>query len=119
MTEDRKNKVLLWSAIIVCVIAFQFWDSLKESVGVFLSNNYGYSINFYHTGMALFYCLLAVFIFKNFKKYFASFVLLCLTINNLMDELIFNPEKIQLNEYSIILFLAIYWAYHYHKHSKK
>lgn len=67
---------------------------------------------FYH-GNALAYLLLAFFIWINHKKYAASFVLLCIALNNLLDELFFDNTKFGLNEvfFALILALITYLRY--------
>ena len=89
---------------------------LGLAIVVYFASMQGYAIvkpvypelatSIYYKGDALSHFLLALFIFINFKKSFVPFVLLGLTINNLADELFFNPTKLQLNElvFAILIF---------------
>lgn len=102
---DKSNKILLWLAIAVVVIAFLFWDSIKENTG----------LGIFYYGNALSWFIISIFIWINHKKYLASFVLLCLSFNNLLDELFFDNTKIGLNEYlfGLVLIIITYIRYRY------
>lgn len=100
---DKRNNIILWIAIIVSVIAFMFWDIIKEKTG----------IPIYYFGNSLAFLLLSFFIWLNNKKYVASFVLLCLSLNNFLDETIFDNTKFGLNEafFALILIIITYLRY--------
>lgn len=97
MTEVKKIW-LLWIVAILGVATFLFWKFLHENLNPILSENYGLTVSFYHAPISIVFFLLYLFIFVNFKKYFITFLLLGFGINNVMDELFFDPTKLQLNE---------------------
>lgn len=97
MTEAKKIW-LLWIVAILGVATFLFWKFLHDNLNPILSENYGFTVSFYHAPISIVFFLLYLFIFVNFKRYFISFLLLGLSINNMLDELFFDPTKLQLNE---------------------
>lgn len=67
----------------------------------------GLPFNLYYASEAFTHFLLALFIYTNFPKKWISFALLIFTINNLADELFFNPLEIQVNEFALVTVLLI------------
>jgi hypothetical protein len=91
-----RNK-LLWVATIISIATYQLWTYLPKGS--------------FYIGNALTYFLLALVIYNQNKTIFISFLLLCLTINNLLDELFFDPTKNGLNEIVFsVLIPVIYYA---------
>jgi len=88
MTEHQKNNVILKIAVIICILTYTLWSFF---------NSFG--IGFYYIGNALFIFLLALYIRQISKPSFIIFFLFCLALNNLLDEVLFNPLKIGWNEY--------------------
>jgi hypothetical protein len=88
MTEPQKNKFILYISIFVGVITYTFWNLINE-IG----------ITIFYKGNALFIFLLALYIRQISKPSFITFFLFCLALNNLLDELLFDPQKIGWNEY--------------------
>lgn len=91
MVEGR----LLWVATIISIATFQLYKYLPE--------------NSFYIGMALFIFLLSVIIFRQNKGLFISFFLLCISSNNLFDELFFDPEKMGINEIIFSLIVIIFY----------
>lgn len=88
---------LLWVATIISIATFQLWVYLPKGS--------------FYVGNGLFYVLLAIVIFLQNKRLFVSFLLLCLTVNNLLDELFFDPTKNGINEIVFaVLIPIIYYA---------
>jgi len=88
---------LLWVATIISIATFQLWAYLPKGS--------------FYIGNGLFYVLLAIVIFLQNKRLFVSFLLLCLTVNNLLDELFFDPTKNGINEFVFaVLTPIIYYA---------
>lgn len=110
MTEVKKIW-LLWIVAILGVATFLFWEFLHKNLNPILSENYGLTVSFYHAPMSIVFFLLYLFIFVNFKKYFITFLLLGLGINNLMDELFFDPTKLQLNELVFTIVIISFGLY--------
>lgn len=61
----------------------------------------------FYVGNSIFIILLCVYIFLQDRKNFIKFVLLSLTINNLLDELFFNPTQIGVNEYVLLIIVPL------------
>lgn len=62
-------------------------------------------------GNAVFITMLSIVIFNKYKTFFWAFFLLCGSINNLLDELLFNPTKLGWNELVLIIFIPAIWLY--------
>ena len=88
MTEHQKNKVILNISIFVGVITYTFWNLINE-IG----------ITIFYKGNALFIFLLTLYIRQISKPSFITFFLFCLALNNLLDEILFDAQKIGWNEY--------------------
>jgi hypothetical protein len=88
MTEPQNN-IILKLAIIVSVITYTIWKPINDYFG----------ITIFYIGNSLFIFLLALYIKQATKKSFLTFFLFCVTLNNLLDELLFDPQKIGYNEY--------------------
>ncbi len=100
MKETKKETNILRLAIVVGIVTYSFWD---------LISNLGYDI--YYIGNALFIFLLALYIKQVSKPSFLTFFLFCITLNNLLDELLFDNTKLGVNEIiaSILLVLVYYF----------
>jgi len=93
MTGNR----LIWVATIISIATFQFWKYLPE--------------NSFYIGSAIFILILSIVIFLQNKELFISFFLLCISINNLIDELFFDPKINGLNEIIVAILIPIlYYA---------
>ena len=94
-----KQKAILWIAIIVSLITYMGWKPIHNIYGV----------QVFYVGMALFINLLAIYIWRNSRrKLIPAFILLTLSINNLLDELFYDPTKFQANEILFLLLIIIY-----------
>jgi len=90
-------KYLLYIATPVSLITYLFWEHLPK--GSFYSGN------------ALFIFLLCTYIFVNNKQSFIKFVLFGLSLNNLLDELFFNPTELGYNEIAFAISIPLIWFY--------
>lgn len=72
------------------------------------SARYGFSANLYYTAIGLSIFLFHLFIFLNFRKYFVTFLLLGLSLNKFLDEIFFDPTKLQLNELFFTIAITIF-----------
>jgi hypothetical protein len=88
MIDQQKNDIILKIAICIAIISYTFWS--------FFDN---LPFELFYLGNALFIFLLALYIKQATKKSFLTFFLFCVTLNNLLDELLFDPQKIGYNEY--------------------
>lgn len=101
------NKLICVLLMIISVITYQFWYSLKEE----------YGIKVFYIGVALIFQGFTFVIWnesksKAFRYFMEFFTLLC--FNNLIDEAFFNPTKFEINEVIIALilltrFILILW----------
>lgn len=98
-----KGKILIYVTIFISIVTYLFWDIIKEKTG----------ISIFWIGNALSVFLMAIVIFINNIKFFGSFFLLCITFNNLIDELFCDPTKFGLNEIIFALILPIIWLIKY------
>lgn len=82
-------------ALIVSIITYSFWDLMPE--GSFFIGN------------ALFIFLILGYIFHLKRKSFVFYLLFCYSINNLLDELFFNPKELNLNELAFAVAVPLMW----------
>jgi hypothetical protein len=85
----EKNNVILKLAVFTAILVYTFWGFFDEPI----------ASKIFYIGNALFIFLLALYIKQATKKSFLTFFLFCVTLNNLLDELLFDPQKIGYNEY--------------------
>jgi len=90
-----KSKVLLYLALAISLITYLFWQDLPKGS--------------FYIGNSLFISFLCLFIFLNFKKCFLTFVLLGFSLNNLLEELFFNPTKFEINEILVLIIVPLIW----------
>jgi hypothetical protein len=86
---------LIWVATIVSIATYLFWDYFPKGS--------------FYIGNAIFILLISIVIYIQNKGKFISFYLLCIAVNNLMDELLFTPCKLGLNEIMLALILPLFW----------
>lgn len=98
--EIGKIKTLLISTFIIAVFTYSFWGYVKELTN-FSIFYYGTCLSF--VGYTLVIKLLLIELYKYNKKLsktivFASFVnMVC--VNSLVDEVLYDPTKLGINEY--------------------
>jgi hypothetical protein len=85
----EKSNVILKLAVFTAILVYTFWGFFNEPI----------ASKIFYIGNALFIFLLALYIKQATKKSFLTFFLFCVTLNNLLDELLFDPQKIGYNEY--------------------
>ena len=105
-----KSKILLTSTFLLAVLTYSFWGYVKQLTG--------YSIFYYGTclsfiGYTLVIKLLAIELSK-YKKGLNRFIIVAsvvnmVAINSFVDELFYDPTKLEVNEY-IGIFLCIVLA---------
>ena len=97
------NKIILYIGLVIGILTYLFWEYLK---------NAGFSI--FYIGNALFIFSLALYIFLKDRKSFIAYVILGLSVNNLLDEIWFNPIKFNWSEVFVgvlIILLALFKNY--------
>lgn len=98
-TDQMTDKILKIS-IIVSIVTYSFWQLILKSTG----------FHIFYIGIALSHFLLALYIRQISKPSFIVFFLFCVTLNNLLDELLFDPQKIGVNEYiATAIIIIIYF----------
>ncbi len=65
----------------------------------------------YYLMIAIILMLFSILAYKYNRNSFASFLLVSFSLNNLLDELFFNPLVIQLNEIIILILIPIIWYF--------
>lgn len=89
------KNILLYIATIISIFTYLLWSFLPKGS--------------FYIGNALFIFLLCIYIYNLNKKSFIIFVLLCLSFNNLLDELFFDNTVFQFNELIFVIILPIIW----------
>ena len=93
---DRLLKIL----ILVGIVTYSLWQPILNYTG----------LHIFYIGNALFIFLMALYIRQISKPSFLTFFLFCGTLNNLLDELLFDPKKIGINEYiATAIIIIIYF----------
>ena len=85
-------------AFIIGLFTYLFWNVILKK----------FDIPIFYIGNALFLFLLCVLSYINLKNLF-SFLLICLSLNNLLDELFFDNTKTSTNEIFLALTLPFFW----------
>jgi hypothetical protein len=94
------NSKLLKFTLIETILTYSLWSFFPDPLGT----------KIYFVGMALSHFLLSVYIRQISKPSFITFFLFCVTLNNLLDELLFDPQKIGLNEYlATVIIIIVYF----------
>jgi hypothetical protein len=86
---------LLWVATFISVATFLFWSVLPKG-GFYIGN-------------ALFVFIICSIIYKQNKELFIAFFLLCISLNNLIDESFFDNTKLGINELFLVIILPVIW----------
>jgi hypothetical protein len=90
-------KIILYIALFISIITYSFWGLFPKGWNVF------------YIGNALFVFLLSFYIFIQNKESFITFVMFGFCLNNLLDELFFDPLNLQLNELLIAVAIPLVW----------
>lgn len=107
-----KEKIILKITFVIAFFVYSFWEYIKE--------NFGFRL--FYPGIALCfvgYTYVIYSLFKRLSKFekklnkiiSVSYIIFLSTINNFIDELFFDPTKIELNEYIgfiIIILITFY-----------
>lgn len=110
MTE--RSKIILLLTFIVSFITYSFWGVIKEIINVSIFYQ-GIAISFvgYTYLIHLFVKELSKFN-RSYKRIIPiSYVVNLVSVNNLIDEILFNPQIISINEYIgfiLIIFITMY-----------
>lgn len=88
-------KYLLYIATLISIITYLFWSYCPK--------------NSFYIGNALFIFMLCMYIFALDKQSFIKFVLFSLSLNNLLDELLFDNTILGYNELVILVIVPLIW----------
>ena len=86
--KDVNSKILKFT-ISIGILIYTFWSFIPDPLGT----------KIFFIGNALFIFLLSLYIRQISKPSFTTFFLFCITLNNLLDETLFNPLKLGWNEF--------------------
>lgn len=105
----RKELYLVLAAIVLYLAAYNFYEVLPyfEVFGVERKP-------FYYVG-ALGLTMLALALYLALDKHPITFIFVAFTLNNLADELVFNPLVSQYSEYAFAGLAIIYTIHYYNK----
>lgn len=98
-------KYLLSISIIVSIITYIFWPLLPKGS--------------FYMGNSLFILLICSFLFFEDKKNNVKFVLFALSVNNFLDEIIFDNTKLQVNELIFAFLVLLILIYRIRNGSRK
>lgn len=73
----------------------------------------------FYLGNGLFIFMLCMYLFAQDKQSFIKFVLFSLSINNLFDELFFNPTELGFNELLVAILTPFIWLIKYYRNARK
>jgi len=73
----------------------------------------------FYLGNALFIFGLCMYLFAQDKQSFIKFVLFSLSLNNLLDELFFNPTELGINELLTAYTIILIGFFKYNKNARK
>lgn len=93
------DKKILWLAFFVGLTTYSFWGIIKENLGV----------GVFYVGNALFIFLICLYLLNKNRSSLICFILCFMTFNNLLDELFFDPIKIQFNEVILLILMPLIW----------
>ena len=88
------GKPILYIATVISLMTYLFWSYLPKGS--------------FYMGNAIFIVLLCVYLFLTEKGSIIKFILLALSLNNLLDEIFFDNTKIELNEILTALTIFIF-----------
>jgi len=91
------KKIILYTGLIIGIGTYLFWNDLRDL---------GFKV--FYPGNALFIFSLCLYLFLTETKSFIKYVLFCLSLNNLLDELFFDPTKMGISEVFIFLTVLIF-----------
>jgi hypothetical protein len=97
LTTETSKKLILYIGLIIGIATYLFWEDLK---------NLGFKV--FYIGNAIFIFSLCLYLFLTDTKSFIKYILFCLSLNNLCDELFFDPTKMGINEIFIALTVLIF-----------
>ena len=97
LTTETSKKLILYIGLIIGIATYLFWENLK---------NLGFKV--FYIGNAIFIFSLCLYLFLTDTKSFIKYILFCLSLNNLCDELFFDPTKMGMNEIFIALTVLIF-----------
>jgi hypothetical protein len=100
---NRFSNILLWIAVTLLVAAYSFADFIPNYEA------FGIERKFYYISRSLFVVLLCLCIYRENKSRMVAYLLLVWSINDLLDELFFNPLIYQWNEYVFAAASILYW----------
>ena len=92
-------KWILYLALIVSIITYSFWGQIKEV----------FNFSIFYFGNALFITLICGYLYLADKKSFIKFLLLELSVANLIKELFLDPSVLTLGEALLIVFVPFIW----------
>ena len=91
------KKVILYIGLVIGIATYLFWHDLREL-----------GIKIFYPGNALFIFSLCLYLFLTETKSFIKYVLFCLSLNNLCDELFFDPTTTGINEIVVALTVLMF-----------
>lgn len=87
------KNIIIYVAILVSIATYNLWHYLPKGS--------------FYIGNALFIFLLSLDIFMKERDSFVKFVLISLTLSNLLDEIMFDNTKMEINELITVFIIII------------
>lgn len=117
MTDKPKNILII--TFVIAVLTYSFWSAIKEK----------YNVQVFYIGTSLAFVGYTYVIWlltnqlKRFDKRYFNFSLFAYVVyntalNSLVDELFFDPTRLEINEYVGFLAIVCTAYYKYFKHAE-
>lgn len=90
-------KKILYIATLISIVTYLFWSKLPKGT--------------FYLGNSLFVMFLCLYLYLNDKKSFIKFFLLSISVNNFLDEILFDPTVLDFNELLLLVVIPIFWIF--------
>ncbi len=97
--QKKISKTLIYVTIFLSMVTYLFWREIKVYTG--------FEVFFIGNSVCIF--IMAIVIYSHNKGKFYSFYLLCITFQNVLDELVFDNTVTDISEYVFAIILPIIW----------
>lgn len=116
---DKQIKYLLLATFIVAFTTYSLWSPIKEFFGIRIFYP-GIALSFVGYTYIIHQLIKRLTIEKGYRKHILIFsnVIFLTTVNNLLDEIFFNPTVISINEYMGFIVIIVVTIYNYNKNER-
>lgn len=115
-----RDKIILVGSFLIAFFTYSFWSDVKVWTSPTGDPKDGISIFYWGIGLAFMgYTYIAYSLCKRLSRYEKrltklvpiAYIIFLSTVNNIVDELLFDPTKREINEYIgfILIIVVTYW----------